>query len=68
MKKRIIAWCLLVGFILLLVNIAVIGYQRIPSIVIYLIIAFYFLFTQKKNRDNDLNLKEKDFDNTNNED
>jgi len=48
MKRRIIAWCLLIGFILLLLNITVIGYKRIPSIVVYLIIAFNFLFFMNK--------------------
>jgi len=45
MKRRIVAWILLAGFILLLLNILVIGYQREISIIVYLIIAFYFIIT-----------------------
>ncbi len=47
MKRRIIAWILLVGFILLLLNILVIGYKRDVSIVIYLIITFLFIITMR---------------------
>ncbi|HHY22745.1 MAG TPA: hypothetical protein GX527_00680 [Clostridiaceae bacterium] len=49
MKRRIIAWTLLIGFILLLLNILVIGYKRDMSIVIYLIIAFLFIITMRRN-------------------
>ncbi|NSW92239.1 MAG: hypothetical protein HPY74_16475 [Firmicutes bacterium] len=45
MKKRIFAWIMLAGFILLLLNIFVIGYQRSISIAVYLIIAFYFIIS-----------------------
>jgi len=51
MKKRIIAWVMLSGFVLLLVNILIIGYQRILSVLVYLVIAFYYiLFMNKKSR------------------
>lgn len=48
MKKRILAWVLLLGFLLLLVNLAFIGYRRELSLVVYLIILVYFLFNYRK--------------------
>jgi len=45
--KRIIAWILLVGFVLLLVNILFIGFQLFISGMVYIIIAGIFLLTNK---------------------
>jgi len=43
--KRITAWILLVGFVLLLVNLIVFRYQWQMSIIAYLMIVFVFIFT-----------------------
>lgn len=47
MLKRVFAWVLLVGFVLLLLNIMTVRYFLAPSIAIYLVIAVWFLFTSK---------------------
>lgn len=48
MKRRIMAWIMLAGFILLLVNLIVFQYQWGISMVAYIIIVFIFIFTNKK--------------------
>jgi hypothetical protein len=48
MKRRIIAWCLLAGFVLLLANIIFIKFYWQASVYIYLIITLTFLFSGKK--------------------
>lgn len=53
MLKRILAWVLLVGFILLLVNIVFIGYQRMLSVFIYVIIAGIYFLTMNSDKKND---------------
>lgn len=45
MKKRIIAWILLIGFILLLLNIVVFRVYWQLSVVVYILIAFTFVFS-----------------------
>ena len=45
MKKRIFAWVLLAGFVLLLLNLIVFRFYWQLSMVVYLIIMFAFLFT-----------------------
>lgn len=45
MKRRIFAWVLLVGFVLLLLNLIVFRIYWQLSMVVYLIILFAFLFT-----------------------
>jgi hypothetical protein len=52
MIRRIFAWALLIGFVLLVANILVIGYQRTLSAVIYIVIVLAFLFTIKTARKN----------------
>ena len=47
MLKRILAWVLLGGFVLLLLNIMTFQYLLAPSIAIYVIIAIWFIFTNK---------------------
>ncbi|MCX8130687.1 MAG: hypothetical protein N3I35_11385 [Clostridia bacterium] len=47
MWRRILAWIVLAGFVLLLANIIFIGYYRMQSIGIYAFIALLFLFTSK---------------------
>ena len=47
MLKRVLAWVLLGGFVLLLLNIMLFQYLLAPSIAIYLIIAIWFIFTNK---------------------
>ena len=48
MQRRIIAWVLLVGFLFLIINLIVIRYYWQLSMVIYLVIVFIFLFTNRK--------------------
>lgn len=48
MKKRILAWVMLIGFVLLFANIAFIGYKRELSLVVYLIILVYYVFNVRK--------------------
>ncbi len=44
MFKRVMAWILLAGFLLLLLNIAVFGIYRELSAAIYLVIMLVFVF------------------------
>ena len=59
--KRLFAWVLLLGFVLLLVNIMVFQYFIIPRIAIYLVVAVFFLFfmnkplPSKKQKSNNIN-------------
>lgn len=50
MKKRIIAWVLLLGFVLLILNITFFQFQLFFSFLIYVIIAAYFLATLNKKK------------------
>jgi hypothetical protein len=61
MKKRVLAWVLLIGFLLLLLNLIVFKYQWQISIMAYLMIMVIFLFTNKK-RSNYDDGKENDID------
>jgi hypothetical protein len=45
MKRRIFAWVLLIGFLLLLLNLLVFRFYWQLSMVVYLIIGFAFLLT-----------------------
>lgn len=53
MLKRIMAWVLLVGFLFLILNLIVIRFYWQISMVIYLVIVFIFLFTNKKRSSSD---------------
>ncbi len=48
MKKRIFAWVLLAGFVLLILNLFVFKFYWQLSMVVYLIIVFAFLLTNGK--------------------
>ena len=48
MLRRILAWILLIGFLLLMINIFVFGFYWQLSIGIYLVVAVYFLFSKSK--------------------
>lgn len=48
MLKRVFAWLLLIGFILLLVNIFLLHIFIQASFVVYAIIVVIFLFTKRK--------------------
>lgn len=48
MIKRVMAWVLLVGFLFLILNLIVIRFYWQLSMVVYLVIVFIFLFTNKK--------------------
>lgn len=48
MLKRIMAWVLLIGFVFLIFNIIVFGFYWQLSVIIYLVIAFGFLFTNRR--------------------
>lgn len=48
MKRRIIAWVLLLSFVLLLLNLIVFRFYWQLSMGVYLIAVFTFLFTNKK--------------------
>lgn len=48
MKKRIIAWCLLIGFVFLIVNILIIKKFLEVSFIVYMAICAYFLMTMKQ--------------------
>ncbi len=48
MKRRILAWVLLAGFVLLLLNIMFIKFYWQLSMVLYLLIAFAFLLYNSK--------------------
>lgn len=45
--KRVGAWILLVGFVLLLVNLMVFHFYMVESFAVYLIIAIWFIFNNK---------------------
>jgi len=47
MIRRVMAWVLLAGFVLLLLNILMFHYYLEVCILIYLIIAIWFMFTNK---------------------
>ena len=47
MSRRIFAWVLLAGFVFLLLNIMVFHFYLVPSIVVYLLIAVWFIFNNK---------------------
>ena len=46
--KRVVAWGLLIGFILLLANIFVFHFYLKESLVLYAVIAVAFIFMHKK--------------------
>ena len=46
--KRVVAWVLLIGFILLLTNIFVFHFHLKESLVLYAVIAVAFIFIHKK--------------------
>lgn len=48
MIRRAIAWVLLLGFILLLLNLIVFRFYWQLSMGVYLIVVFTFIFTKKK--------------------
>jgi len=48
MKKRIIAWCLLIGFVLLILNILIFKKFLEASFFIYIVICAYYLMTINK--------------------
>ncbi|EMS71918.1 hypothetical protein [Ruminiclostridium cellobioparum] len=47
MKKRVLAWILLAGFVLLILNIVVFQIFLMQSIAVYAVIAVWFIFTNK---------------------
>lgn len=47
MLKRVLAWVLIVGFVLLLLNIAFFHVFQMQSVALYAIIAVWFIFTNK---------------------
>ncbi len=51
MYKRVLAWILIAGFILLIANILFIGFQRFLSAIIYIIIAGVFVITMNRSKD-----------------
>jgi len=48
MTKRIIAWILLVGFVLLIINLIFFRYYWQTSLALYIIVVLYFIFSAKK--------------------
>ena len=48
MKRRILAWAILIGFVLLLLNLIVFRFYWQLSMVVYLLIVFAFLLTNGK--------------------
>ncbi len=44
MARRVFAWVLLIGFLLLIANIVVFGYQRAASVIVYLVIILTYIF------------------------
>mgnify|MGYP000894270292 CR=1 FL=1 len=48
MRKRIIAWCLLIGFVLLIVNILILKKFLEVSFIVYMAICAYYLVTMKQ--------------------
>lgn len=49
MLKRVLAWVLLVGFVLLMINIVFWHVFQVQSIALYAVIAVWFLFSDKTN-------------------
>lgn len=49
-KRRVFAWVLLVGFVLLLINLIFIHYQWLISLIIYLVVAVYFFLAVNRKR------------------
>lgn len=47
MKKRVLAWILLIGFVLLILNIIVFHVFLKQSVAVYAVIAIWFVFTNK---------------------
>lgn len=45
--KRVLAWVLLVGFLLLIVNILTVKFFLGPSVMVYILVVVLFLFTNK---------------------
>ena len=59
MLKRVLAWVLLVGFVLLLLNIMIFQQLLAQSIVVYVLIAAWFIFANKSvHSDNKKNTSE----------
>ncbi len=56
--KRVLAWILLVGFVLLIVNILTFKFLLGPSVMVYILVVVLFLFTNKPYSSN--NKTEKD--------
>ncbi|MCX7709654.1 MAG: hypothetical protein N2484_07365 [Clostridia bacterium] len=50
MARRVIAWFLLIGFVILLVNILFIQYMLPFSVIAYIFIVLVFLFANKKRK------------------
>lgn len=50
MKKRIFAWVLLVGFVLLLINLLTFQYLLEQSLILYIIVAALFLMSNNKRK------------------
>lgn len=48
MLRRVMAWVLLVGFLFLILNLIVIRFYWQFSMVLYVVIVFAFLFTNRK--------------------
>lgn len=48
MLKRVLAWVLLAGFVFLIFNIIIFGFYLKQSVIVYLIIVFVFIFTNRK--------------------
>lgn len=57
--KRVLAWVLLVGFVLLIVNILTFKFFLGPSVMVYILVVVLFLFTNKSYKSNN-NKTEKD--------
>lgn len=63
MGKRILAWVLLVGFVLLIVNILTFQFLLGPCTFVYIIIIVWFIFTNKplsSKKDKSIETKESD--------
>jgi hypothetical protein len=48
MKRRVLAWVMLIGFVLLIVNLLTIRYQPVLSFAIYFMVLVSFLFANRK--------------------
>lgn len=58
MGKRILAWVMLVGFVLLIVNMLTVQLFMGPSIMVYVIIVVWFILSKKSiSKDNKKNYK-----------